>query len=289
MNPQHQPVRRSARRSAFTLLEMIISIGLFVTLMGFLFTFYDTVLREREEGQAVSRNAQLARVVLDRMARELRQATANTPSYGPGVAGFVDNEFGPTISINTHVLPDKALSELRDIEAQPLPGQFDLRQISYAIAWDYENLDSNGEPVALGLARSETRTFLRDAIIAGVDEDTGEVEDAAVAFKRELYAPEIKFLEFHYFDGATWWPDWRVSALPQMVRITIGFLPGLPPQGEDMDIVEDDFLERPDEIDPLPPDRYSVFVRLAQADVFFGSRLTREASSFSESAGFSSQ
>jgi type II secretory pathway component PulJ len=84
MNPQHQPVRRSARRSAFTLLEMIISIGLFVTLMGFLFTFYDTVLREREEGQAVSRNAQLARVVLDRMARELRQATANTPSYGTG-------------------------------------------------------------------------------------------------------------------------------------------------------------------------------------------------------------
>lgn len=280
-----QRSRRHIRR-AFTLLEAVISIALFVVVLAMMFTFYDTALAEREHGQSVSRNAQLARVVLDRMAREIRQCTFNTPSYGPGIAGIEDNEFGPTISINTLTTPDKALSEVRDIDQKNLPGQFDLRQVQYSIAWDYENTDSNGEPISLGLARSETRTFLLDTLIIGVDEETDATEDAAVSFKRELYAPEIKFLQFHYFDGATWWKDWSIPALPQIVRITIGFMPGPPPPGEEVDIVEDDFLERPDEIDPLPPDQYSIMVRVAQADVFFGSRLTREASSFGESAGF---
>lgn len=281
-------MRRASRhlRRGFTLLEAIVSIALFVIVLGMVFSFYDTALAEREQGQAISRNAQLARVVLDRMAQEIRQATANAASFGPGIAGIEDNEFGPTLSINTLTMPDKELSEVREIRQKNLPGQFDLRQIQYAIAWDYENTDSNGEPVSLGLARSETRTFLLDSLIVGIDDDAASAEnDAALSFKRELYAPEIKYLKFHYFDGATWWKDWSVAGLPQIVRITIGFKPGPPPQGEEVEIVEDDFLENPDEIDPLPPDQYSIMVRVAQADVFFGSRLTREASSFGESAG----
>jgi len=281
-------MRNQTRRRAFTLLEVVISIGLFVLLLTTTFAFYDAALREREEGQAMSRNAQLARVVLDRMVREIRQATSNVASYGPGIIGHEDNEFGPSISVNTIAMPDKALSEVRDIDRRRLPGQFDLRNIQYSILWDYENLDTNGDPVALGLARSETRTFLRDVIImedSGSEDGEAIAEDAAQAFKRELYAPEIKYLKFYYFDGATWWKDWNVAALPQMVRITIGFIPGVPPQEEELEIVEDDFLENPDEIDPLPADQYSVIVRVAQADVFFGSRITREASAFGASSG----
>ena len=71
--------RRHLKR-AFTLLEVVISIGLFVVLLTMLFKFYDSALKEREEGQAISRNAQLARVVLDRMVDEIQQATANVPS-----------------------------------------------------------------------------------------------------------------------------------------------------------------------------------------------------------------
>jgi hypothetical protein len=267
---------------------MVIAIGLFIVLMATMYQFYERALMRREEGQEISRNAQLARVVLDRMANEIRQATTNAASYGMGINGIEDNLYGPTISLHTLTVPDKSLSELRRVDQAPLPGQFDLRNIQYAIAWDYENLDSNGQPVALGLARSETRTFLREVVIDDADAMAAveAADDAALGFKRELYAPEIKFLEFHYFDGATWWKDWKVPALPQMVRITIGYFPGAPPSAEEMDIVEDDFLERPDEMDPLPADQYSVIVRVAQADVFFGSRVTREASSFSESMGF---
>jgi hypothetical protein len=48
-----------------------------------------------------------------------------------------------------------------------------------------------------------------------------------------------------------------------------------------MDMVDEDFLNDAERWEPLPPDRYTVFVRFPQADLFFGSRLTREASMFS--------
>lgn len=277
--------RRALRQPAFTLLEMVIAIGLFILLMATLYGFYNTALVRRDEGQEISRNAQLARVVLDRMAREIRQISRNVPGYGPGLIGIEDNEFGPTLSMTTVVVPDKALSEPRQLGEQPLPGQFDVQNIVYSVVWDYENLDTNGEPVALGLARSETRTFLRDVIIVDMDENLESGEDAASGYKRELYAPEIKYIKFHYFDGANWWLDWNVPTLPQIVRITIGFTPEEPPADKNLEIVEDDFLERPEELDPLPGDQYSIMVRVPQADVFFGSRITREASSFGETAG----
>ncbi|HRX85106.1 MAG TPA: hypothetical protein P5572_08815, partial [Phycisphaerae bacterium] len=76
---------------------------------------------------------------------------------------------------------------------------------------------------------------------------------------------------------------------PQLVRITIGFIPGDPPDVQDLKIVDEDFLNKPEDFDPVPPDEYSAVVRIAQADVFFGSRITREASSLSESMGATGQ
>lgn len=276
--------RRTSRRvRAFTLLEMVISIGLIVMLMGMTFSFYNRTLESREKGTEVSRNVQLARVVLDRMTREVRQSVASIPGYGTGVAGDKYD-----LKVNTLVLPDRALSEPRKLREDRLPGQFDLREISYYIAWDYENVDTNGDPVALGLVRRESRTYLRDVVYETEEEQAAAAEDAALASKEELYAPEIKYCEFEYFDGAKWWDDWNLTSgnpLPQMVRLTIGFVPELPPD-EEIEIVEDDFLQSEEDIEPLQADRYSVVIRLEQADMFFGSRVTREASAFGESMGF---
>jgi type II secretory pathway pseudopilin PulG len=264
-----------------SLLEVLISIGLMVLLMSMMYWFYSSSLAQRDKSTAMARDAQLARVVLDRMAREVRQAVAAMPGYGPGVFGYKDR-----IEVNTLSIPERELSEKREITDVELPGQFDLEQVRYYIAWDDVNVDSNGDPRALGLVRRVSRTYLRDVVVMEGDEEVADAgEDAALAFKEELYAPEIKFLEFHYYDGAKWWDKWeltQVNSLPQIVRITVGFVPVIP-EDEDDQLVEDDFLVRPEDMPPLPKDRYTVFVRLRQADVFFGSRLTREASAFTES------
>jgi type II secretory pathway pseudopilin PulG len=276
--------RPAQRRSAFTLLEMIIATGLIVLVMTTLAAFYNRALDTRTESTLRSRRAQLARVVLDRMAREIQQAVAELPTFGTGIFGY---RYG--IDINTLVVPDRALSEVRKIRSAKLPGQFDLVQVTYYIAWDEVNVDTNGEPRALGLVRKENRTYLRDLVIEGEEAqqvaETGE--EAALAVKEELYAPEIKYLEFLYFDGARWWDEWRLmgpNSLPAMIRITIGFVPELPPD-EQFDLEDDETLNNPDLLEPLPPDRYTMLVRLRQSDVFSRQRLMREMSAFGEEAG----
>jgi hypothetical protein len=261
---------------------MVISTGLIVLLMTTLMSFYNKALDWRQEATERSQHAQLARVVLDRMAREIQQAVSALPTFGTGIYGY---HYG--IDVNTLTLPDKGLSEVRKIQSARLPGQFDLVQVKYYVAWDDVNVDKNGEPRALGLVRRENRTFLRDIVFATEEEAAAaaESEEAAASVKEELYAPEIKFLELLYFDGARWWDKWELTgqnALPQMVRVTIGFKPGLPPDKQEVQLIDDDFLKDESELEPLQEDRYTILVRIRQADVFFGSRLSREVKAFGE-------
>ncbi len=283
------------RRPGLTLLEVILAIGIIVPVMGLLLLFYSSSLESRDESARRIRDVQLARVIVNRIAQEIRQATGFAQGYGTGIYGTQYE-----ISINTVVIPDKALVERRGIRQAAIPGQFDLRQIDYYIAWDDVNTDENGDPRSLGLTRRERRTFNQiapipedgsdapgtgDATGAGDSENTsgrggevagGEVAGGEVAggdggtpfdptgdsdpfddgfdeelsdaeqlgAKRELYAPELKFIEFFYHDGNRWWDSWELkdgNTLPQMVMITVGYIPELP---DDLNIeIMKDILE----------------------------------------------
>lgn len=306
-----------------------------VPVLGLLFWFYANALDTRDASVERIRHTQLARVVIDRMAKEIRQATGFSGGFGTGIFGTRER-----ISINTVVIPDKALVERRGARAERRPGQFDLRQIDYYIAWDDVNLDEDNDPRALGLIRRERKTFNRLGVteaeaLAGeadaassdnandnandngsgigqddaggllggdaanddgaprpqfgqssndvFDDNLGEelADEEMEGAKRELYAPELKFIEFFYHDGTRWWDSWEISegnSLPQMVMITVGYEPELP-ENEDIEII-DDILKSEGDIDPLPRDRYMVIVRVPQADsLFLGPRLQREVSS----------
>ncbi|MEE9295864.1 MAG: hypothetical protein V3W34_13005 [Phycisphaerae bacterium] len=303
------------RRSAVTLLEIVLAIGLIVPVLGMMFWFYASTLAMRDASAEHIRRNQLARVVADRIAREIRQSTGFSGGYGPGIYGTRER-----VSINTVVIPDKALVEHQGIRRRRAPGQFDLRQIDYYIAWDDVNTDENGDPRALGLVRRERKTFNRLSpteaeAIGGVesegeesatdtsqeaagparslfgrsadevfDDDLGEEldDEEREGAKHELYAPEIKFIEFFYHDGSRWWDSWEITqgnALPQMVMITVGYEPELP-EDENIEIIED-ILEDEDDIEPLPADRYLTVVRVPQADsLFLGPRIQREMLSY---------
>ncbi len=341
------------RRRAVTLLEITLAIALIVPMMATLFMFYSTSLETGDASAARIRDVQLARVVLNRIAMELRQSTGFSAGFGTGVYGTRHE-----ISINTVVIPDKALVERRGNRERRLPGQFDLRQVDYYIAWDKENLDDNGDPRALGLVRRERRTFNKlkpedaeaklaesgegglmpgeddggeppiddggglglgegnensnsndlDGLLGGEGDDSPVAEDdmsgrpdqgSASPFddnltddvdeedvegaKQELYAPEVRYIEFLYHDGNRWWDTWQIqsgNALPQMIMVTIGAIPELP-EDEEIEIIKG-FMENREELEPLPPDRFSMIVRIPQADSFFGSRMQREASALKD-------
>ncbi len=269
------------RCHGLTLLETVLAISLLTTFLGMLFWFYDSSLQSSDQGTKRSRDVQLARVIMNGIAESIRHAAGNISGYGPGLVGHKHG-----ISVNTLVLPDKIVSRRRTVADEQIAAQFDLQEVSYYIAWDEENPDEDGNSRALGLAQKVSKTFNRGVFVeSDTEEDVADEE--AKAIKEELYAPEIKFLEFRYFDGATWWEDWQITqgnSLPMMVRITVGFTPLPPEEEEQLDLVEDNFLRNESERDPLEDDKFTMFVRLVQADVNpLGVRLQREASAFTES------
>jgi len=269
-----------SRRRALTLLETALATSILVAVMSLMFWFYTSSLETRQDGLKRTTDLHLVRVILDRMANEIRTASGNTPGYGAGLVGYKHS-----VSVNTLVIPDRILAEKRSLGDKEIAGQFDLQEVRYYVGWDEENLDEEGNPRALGLVRRVSKTFNRGVFLDLGGEE--EVEDEeALAVKEELYAPEIKYLDLRYFDGFTWWETWELAqgnSLPLMVRITIGFEPVLP-EDEELELMEDDFLRPEEEREELAPDRHTIFVKLIQAEAnFLGVRLQREASAFAAS------
>lgn len=105
----------------------------------------------------------------------------------------------------------------------------------------------------------------------------------------ELYAPEIVYLRFCYFDGNRWWDDWDVrgeNPLPQLVQATVGFVPHPP---FDTEFADDEVREfclcqnrDPSDCLPLPAGEYTAVIRIPQADPLFRSRMTRETQDFAQ-------
>ncbi len=268
------------RRRGFTLLEVILALFLLVFFLGTLFQFYHQCMTNRSRGLAAVKEIELARVLLRQITEEVRSAAGFVPGFGPGLIG---DRY--TLTVQTLEVPSKTLFRQRNEFEAPLPGQHDVCQVRYFIAWDEDIVDEDGIPYALGLVRQEQKT-LRQPVVVADDVETRDAEaqdeEAERSFKLQLYAPEIKYLEFRYFDGAEWHRDWNVqggNALPQMVRVTLGYVTQMPVDLE-VGFDEEDF--ELDEEEVFPARSFTAYVRLIQADTFFGSRVTRAAADLAE-------
>ena len=309
INSSPSPVRthpRPNRRRGMTLLEVVLAMSILTLLSSMTYWFYASVLETRAEGTAATYNLRLSRVVLDRISQELRQATATSPDQMAALLG--DREH---IVLSTLRLPSKELSKNHPSRAEPPLAEYDLVKVEYSIVRHPEIQHEDGWDRSLGLARIERRIPRPTAPIQ-LDENGEEIvaEDETpvdgMAFDeffledesedqgspdlgpdiqwQELYAPEIRYLRFCYYDGHTWWDDWKVSSdnpMPQMVMITIGFEEH-PPADDSMglDEINEEFCEclGKDPVDclPLQPDQYSTVVRITQSDPLFRSRVNRE-------------
>jgi type II secretory pathway pseudopilin PulG len=338
-----------ARRAA-TLLEMVLAMGLLVVLSSMTYWFYSSSLDTSRRGTEEAQRLRLARVVLDRIATEIRQAAAITADNRVGIRGEAER-----LWLSSYRVPSREQTEERSIREEPIPGEYDLTKVEYKIVRHPEILHKEGGyPYPLGLARIEIliprpdsaetgEAFegrqpaagtggesAEDGAGTGGGTDTGEESgaegeegadstgggkgsgDKARGVEEllpegdeggdvtlgpdinweELYAPEIRYLRFCYYDGYKWWDSWDISGqspLPQLVLVTIGFEPH-PPFGEDFGLEEDrvneEFCkclnEEQLECEPLGSDEFSAVVRVPQADPLFRSRVSRETQSLVE-------
>ena len=69
-------VRRGQCRRGITLLEILLAMSLLVLLTSMTYWFYGSMLGSRQRDTKQARKLQLARVVLHRIAKEIRQVSA---------------------------------------------------------------------------------------------------------------------------------------------------------------------------------------------------------------------
>ncbi|MFH1834056.1 MAG: hypothetical protein ABH877_03440 [bacterium] len=327
--------RPRCTRRGVTLLEVVLAMGILVFLSSMTYWFYSSSLETSRDGTAAAQRLRLVRVILDRMAKEIRQAAVITVDDQVGIRGEAER-----IWLTAYRVPTRVQSQQRLTREEPPPPEYDLTKIEYKIVRHPEIMHEDNYEWPLGLARiegliprpqarlaedenleddefpfeegeeeedstgeeetgtEEEEDALEDTLDNAlgrdrVGEDEEDIGDASLALDirwDELYAVEVRYLRFCYYDGHRWWDSWDISGenpLPQLVRVTIGF-EAMPPFGEAFgpDDPNEEFCEclNEDPVDcrPLPLDQYSITVRVAQADPLFRSRVSRETQAFME-------
>lgn len=303
------------RRRGLTLLEVILAMSLLVVVSSMTYWFYSSCLETSREGTATAQKYRLVRVVLDRIAREIRQAASLTGVDGVGLRGWPER-----IWLSTYRAPVRQSSKVRMIREEEPWTEYDLGKVEYKIVRHPEIRHEDGYEFPLGLARVEIlvpRPLDPQPAEATKDEaespskpesggagggEVGNEEDLVGKDEQgrpnlapdirwdELYAPEVRYLRFCFYDGHKWWDSWEIGGenpLPQLVMVTIGFEPH-PPFGDQtkLDEVNEEFCEclnkEPVDCEPLASDQYSTVVRVSQADTLFRSRISRETQAFVE-------
>jgi|CXWL01.1.fsa_nt_gi type II secretory pathway pseudopilin PulG len=303
------------RRSGLSLLEVVLSLSLLVILSSITYWFYSSAMRTRERDIQYADKIRLARVLLDRMAHEIRQATIQTADGGVGIDGEMER-----IRISSLRVPGREIADTRFERTEDPSAEYDLVTVEYRIARHPDILDpEEGYEFPLGLARIEQRiprpeqpgaapadeSLLKTDESGRISLDPAALEsmfggDSAEEDNKletevnwqELYSQEIRYLRLCYYDGMSWWDDWHVSGenpLPQLVLATIGF-EAHPPCGEEFGQDEDNIefcecLNRdPPDCRPLRPDQFSTTVRVTHADPLFRSRVSREGQDLASKA-----
>ncbi len=260
-----------ARRCGMTLLEVVISIALIALLLGSLLNFFWQTLEYREKAGITAKRTQLAKNILERIASELRHTVAMESVGFPQMMQFQGDR--RSITFITTPLPDRSLyAYFREDAARP-PARHDLRQISYSLWIDPEEETEEGDPLVAGLLRGE-RWALDPA---ETEEDVPEGEDL-IYQRHDLWAPEVGYLEFRYFDGAEWTTTWQVNEgnrLPHLVQVTIGYDSLTLEEYEDRDLTEFTIDEYPLGPERVNPNRFSRIIRIPGADEMFSARMNR--------------
>ncbi len=146
MQPRHA---KHARRGV-TLLEVVLSMGILVFLSSMTYWFYASSLESSRHGTAAAQRLRLVRVILDRIAREIRQAAVITVDDNVGLRGEAER-----IWISTYRVPTREQSRKRRTRDDPAPPEYDLVQVEYKIVRHPEILHEDNYELPLGLARIE--------------------------------------------------------------------------------------------------------------------------------------
>jgi prepilin-type N-terminal cleavage/methylation domain-containing protein len=239
------------QRDGFTLIEVLLSLGLAALVLAALATAVDVQLRCVQTGRTHVEEAQLARALLHRIGDDLRNAAVINPIESDkimaGSSGATedsrstagDGELTNSTTFDEAEMVDfESSSGTEDEYVLGLYGESNWMQVDVCRnprldQYDYETLSSGSDSLedrvsavktvyySLG---SETGTtsaggeyrggLIRREIDRAVTrwaEESGTLSQ--VDLEIEPIAPEVTDIEFHYHDGTEWVDTWDSSAM----------------------------------------------------------------------------
>lgn len=259
VSPCHR-VSRSRRRGV-TLLEMLLAVSLILLTMSTLFLFYEISLGATRRTEQHTIRTQQARVVLQQIAREIRQGCAGVDEKTTAIKGTMHS-----LMLSVSVLPEATVMQTYGIGDKVPPAVYDIRQVQYYMAVDPDDPDEEGNPGVVGLVRSEQRPC---------DEEIIEQSQLDEIRHVRTMAPDVKYIRFYYFDGSNWLDAWQgapgTNGLPQAIKIEIGFTPDvlMLTNQEQATGTEVDLLGNVEGASP-PDGRYTLIVRPPTVGLFSG-------------------
>ena len=192
-------------RRGLTLLEVVLAMSLLVILSSMTYWFYSSSLGTCERGRTETHRLRLVRVTLDRVATEIRQASAITADNRVGIRGDAER-----IWLSSLRVPNKKLSEERRSREAPLPGECDLVKVAYHIVRHPDIRDEDGYERSLGLARGNRASPMGDVgyAVGRIFWRTGESRHGG---HRSMSQPGLR-QKLHRRRGAPW-PGGGLQAL----------------------------------------------------------------------------
>jgi hypothetical protein len=263
------------KKLSFTLLETILALSIMVMILGTVYGFYNYSMKVTVLGREKLEDVQLARVVLNMIALELRAVTSSGSRFAavlngdPDRAGFI-----------TTVIPSRLVFFPQDLMDKGKPIEHDLRKVEY-----YISRSEDKDKKILGLGRDELRCMLtpmvekkelkemtqeeiakekeeRDKFKMHFDLGSSKALADQPVIRQALLSEKIKFLRFDYYDGKQWVNTWHRTgsdAIPRAIQVTIGF----------KEVSDEDFKhEQSLSMDQRPwhDDQYSLIVSLILSD-----------------------
>ena len=189
--------RLTQAQAAFTLIEVILAIGLATALLLVALTFYQQAANLRTQILRASQDLSAIRLTLDQIAFDLRAATP-VPSVS-----FIG---GPnSVEFARMAPPSNKPHSTNGIFAAPSLQRLTINAL----------VSQNGTNLSVrGLARTESPLFRPPS--------PDSLQSSPPEPQNRPFTEAIHFLNFRYWNGSSWQDSWFASAPPPGIEITLG-------------------------------------------------------------------
>jgi prepilin-type N-terminal cleavage/methylation domain-containing protein len=222
------------RRQGFTLVEILLALGLVAILCGMMFGLYRSCADSRTVVRKELEELRIIRTVMNQIARDLSSAVA-LKQLNIGMDGSPDAAEWVCVGLPAR----RAWAEAALGEERPTP-EADLRMIGYRLRLD----ETTGEPLVVGIERTLERLVTGESTSRPSRGDGGMGESAYEAATRKqeeeakeegeeteeerietkLLTESVRYLRLRYFNGTEWLNEWEDTAsVPLAVEISLGF------------------------------------------------------------------